>query len=140
MFHFPFKNPEDADRLAIGLLKAGLPGKPSGYYKASEEYRLTGEEIKELFFGHTQTGLWYGRKVSIKRTMDGRADLILDSKVISSGRSWIEGDMLCNKWEKRYEGLKHYLTVFRNPEGTPQEKSEYILIADWGIQGVSIED
>jgi hypothetical protein len=48
--------------------------------------------------------------------------------------------MLCNKWEKRYEGLKHYLTVFRNPEGTPQEKSEYILIADWGIQGVSIED
>ena len=126
MYHYPFKNPEDADRFANGLLKAGLPGKPSGYYKASEDYRLTGEEIKKLFFGHTQTGLWYGRKWSIKRTIDGRADFILDSKVIASGRSWIEGDMLCNQWEKRYEGLKHYLSVFRNPEGTPQEKNEYI--------------
>jgi TolB-like protein/class 3 adenylate cyclase len=140
MFHFPFKNPEDADRLAMGLLKAGLSGKPSGYYKASEDYRLTGEEIKELIFGHTQTVFWYDRSWSIKRTMDGRADFILDSKVIYSGRSWIEGDMLCNKWEKRFEGLKYYLSVFRNPEGTPQEKNEYIMITDWHIQGFSIED
>ena len=140
MFHFPFKNPEDADRLAMGLLKAGLSGKPSGYYKASEDYRLTGEEIKGLIFGHTQTVLWYGRNWSIKRTMDGRADFILDSKVIYSGRSWIEGDMLCNKWEKRFEGLKYYLSVFRNPEGTRQEKNEYITITDWHIQGFSIED
>jgi tetratricopeptide (TPR) repeat protein len=140
MYHYPFKNPEDADRLANGLLKAGLPGKPSGYYKASEDCRLTGEEIQELFFGHTQTGLWYGRKWSIKRTTDGRAEYILDSKVIERGKSSIGGDMLCNKWEKRFQGLKYCFTVFRNPEGTPQEKNEYVIISDWDIYEVSIED
>jgi hypothetical protein len=140
MYHYPFKNPEDADRFALGLLKAGLPGEPSGYYKASEDYRLIGEEIKKLFFGHTQTGLWYGRKWSIKRTTDGRAEYLLGSKVIASGKSSIEGDMLCNKWEERYQGLKYCMSVFRNPEGTPQEKNEYITITDWDIYEVSIED
>ena len=140
MYFFPFKNPEDADRLADGLLKAGLQGKPSGYYKVSEENRLTGEEIKDLFFGHTQTGLWLGRPWAISRTREGKAALLLDSKVIASGRSWIEGDMLCHQWEKRYEGLKYYISIFRNPEGTPQEKNEYILITDWTVIGASIED
>jgi TolB-like protein/Flp pilus assembly protein TadD len=140
MYYFPFKNLEDSDRFAEGLLRAGLPGEPSGYYKASEEHRLTGEEIKELFFGHIQTGLWAGRPWSISRTREGKAALLLDSKVIARGKSWIEGDMLCQKWEKRYEGLKFYISVFRNPEGTPQEKNEYILLSDWNIYGVSLED
>jgi len=140
MYFFPFKNLEDANRFADGLLKAGLPGEPSGYYKASEEYRLTGEEIKELFFGHTQTGFWDGRPWAISRTREGKAAFLLDSKVIASGKSWIEEDMLCHQWEKRYEGLKYYISVFRNPEGTPEEKNEYIQLTDWTMWGVSIED
>jgi TolB-like protein len=140
MYYYPFKNVEDADRFADGLLKAGLPGEPSGYYRASEEYRLTGEEIKELFFGHIQTGLWAGKPWSISRTREGKAALLLDSKVIARGKSWIEGDMLVHQWEKRWEGLKYYISVFRNPEGTPQKKNEYILITDWNMQIVSIED
>ncbi len=140
MYYFPFKNLEDGDRFAEGLLRAGLPGEPSGYYKASGEHRLTGEEIKELFFGHIQTGLWAGRPWSISRTREGKAALLLDTKVIARGKSWIEGDMLIHQWEKRYEGLKYYISVFRNPEGTPQEKNEYILLSDWNIYGVSLED
>jgi adenylate cyclase len=31
MYFYPFKDPEVADRFAEGLLKAGLPGQPSGY-------------------------------------------------------------------------------------------------------------
>jgi TolB-like protein len=140
MYFFPFKNPKDADRFADGLLKAGLPGEPSGYYKVLEENRLTGEEIKALFFGHTQTGLLAGRPWSIRRTRDGKAALLLDSKVIANGKSWIEGDLLCHQWEKRYEGLKFYISVFHNPEGTSQKKNEYILITDWTLYGVSLED
>jgi hypothetical protein len=64
----------------------------------------------------------------------------LDSKVIARGKSWIEGDMLVHQWEKRWDGLKYYISVFRNPEGTPQKKNEYILITDWNMQIVSIED
>jgi len=141
MYYYPFKNLADADRFANGLLKAGLPGEPSGYYKVLEENRLTGEEIRDLFFGHTQTGLWAGKQQwAISRTRDGKATLLIDSKVIQSGKSWIEGDMLCHQYEKRWEGLKHYISVFRNPEGTPQNKDEYILITDWWMYGVSIKD
>lgn len=140
MYHYPFKKPADADRFASGLLTAGLPGKPSGYYKASEEYRLTGKEIQDLFFGHTQTGLSIGREWTISRSMDGIAVFKMGSRVVAKGKSWVEGDMLCNQWEKRYEGHRYYLSVFRNPEGTSQEKNEYIVITDWGIHAVSIED
>jgi len=64
----------------------------------------------------------------------------LDSKVIANGKSWIEEDMLCHQYEKRFEGLKHYISVFRNPEGTSQKKDEYIQLTDWTMYGVSIED
>jgi TolB-like protein/class 3 adenylate cyclase len=141
MYYYPFKSLTDADRFADGLLKAGLPGEPSGYYKVLEENRLTGEEIRDLFFGHTQTGLWAGKQPwAISRTRDGKASLLIDSKVIQSGKSWIEGDILCHQWKKGWEGLKYYMTVFRNPEGTSQKKDEYIVITDWNMYGVSIED
>jgi len=141
MYYYPFKNLADADRLANGLLKAGLPGEPSGYYKVLEKNRLTGEEIRDLFFGHTQRGLWAGKQPwAISRTRDGEAALVLDSKVIANGKSWIEEDMLCHQWEKRFEGLKYYISVFQNPKGTPEEKNEYIQLTDWTMYGVSIED
>jgi len=45
MYGFPFKDPQVANRLADGLLKAGLPGEPSGYFKIYDKNKLTGEEI-----------------------------------------------------------------------------------------------
>jgi hypothetical protein len=53
MYFWPFKDPEAAERVADGLLKAGLPGQRSAYYKVSEEHRLGGKEIRSLFFGRT---------------------------------------------------------------------------------------
>lgn len=49
------------------------------------------------------------------------------------GTSWIENDMLCNKWQIHEYGIKHCMTVFRNPEGTPEMKDEYLKINDFGI-------
>ena len=56
MWMLPFKDPEVADRLADGLLKAGLHGHPSDYFIVSEEDRLTGDEIRALVFGRTISG------------------------------------------------------------------------------------
>jgi tetratricopeptide (TPR) repeat protein len=39
MYFFPFKKPEHAESLAEGLLLAGMPGKPSGYFKVSDELK-----------------------------------------------------------------------------------------------------
>ncbi|NIO21199.1 MAG: hypothetical protein GTN76_10765, partial [Candidatus Aenigmarchaeota archaeon] len=91
------------------------PGKPSGYYKIYEENKLSGEEIKELVFGRTTTGItpWAaGQQWWIERTNDGKATHRqlpfhkgdLESGAWSagkgygsfairsdSGKSWIEG-------------------------------------------------
>jgi TolB-like protein/thioredoxin-like negative regulator of GroEL len=140
MYAFPFKNTEVADRFAEGLLRAGLPGKPSGYYKVSEEHKLTGEEFRSLFFGRRLTGFFVDNQWSIDRTKDGEATFLWNSAVTGVGRSWVEGNRLCNQWQKMFGGLKYCMDVFRNPDGTPEEKSEYLVVTDFGIFGCSTEE
>ncbi len=57
-----------------------------------------------------------------------------------SGTSWIESDMLCNQWQIHMFGIKHCMTVFRNPEGTSEMKNGYLAVSDFGIQEFSPVD
>jgi hypothetical protein len=140
MYFFPFKNPEPAESLADGFLKAGMPGKPSGYFKVSDELKLNADEITSLFFGTEIAGfVGKNREWRIGRMVNGEAKFWYRSKLIGSGKSWVEGDALCNQWDKAIGGLKYCMDVFRNPEGTPEEKNEYVLLTDYGIFGCSIE-
>jgi hypothetical protein len=50
-----------------------------------------------------------------------------------SGKVWIEDDMLYSQWGRVYEGLEYCATVFRNPQATPEEKDEYLMITDFGF-------
>jgi len=140
MYFFPFKNPEHAESLAYGFLKAGMPGKPFGYFKVSDELKLSGDEITSMFFGTEIAGfVGKNREWRIGRMEDGEAKFWYRSKLIGSGKSWVEGDTLCNQWDKAIGGLKYCMDVFRNPEGTAEEKNEYVLLTDYGIFGCSIE-
>ncbi len=139
MYFWPLKT-EHADRFAEGLLKAGLPGKPGGYYRISEKRKLTGEEIRSLFFGKKTTGFSGKHQWEINRTKDGEATYLWNSKPFGSGKSWIEGNVLCNQFEKLFGGLSYCMDVYRNPEGTPEEKNEYVILDDKGIFGCSLED
>ena len=49
------------------------------------------------------------------------------------GKSWIERDLLCDRWIERYEGLKNCYPVFRNPEGSRKKLDEYLAATDFGI-------
>lgn len=51
-----YKDPQIRERMAEGLLKAGMPGEPNGFYKISKENRLTEKEISQLFFGRKVNG------------------------------------------------------------------------------------
>jgi len=135
MYMFPFKDPEVAERVADGLLKAGLAGEPSGFYKISEKNRLTGEEIRELVFGRTVTGFdpFTGMQWWIDRTKEGKSNRRGTMFGSDSGKSWIEGDMLCEQWQKSLLGVKYCAPIFRNPEGKPGDKDEYIMIVDMGF-------
>jgi TolB-like protein/class 3 adenylate cyclase/Flp pilus assembly protein TadD len=142
MQFFPFKDPEVADRLADGLLKAGLPGQTSGYCKVSHEHKLIGEKIRPLVFGRTLTGLSPLTRLEwrIHRTKDGKISYrgnwpftIMTPGESGSGTSWIEGDMLYDQWENIFRGLKYHMAVYRNLDGTPEMKNEYFFVTDFGI-------
>jgi hypothetical protein len=134
MSNFPFKDLQFTERLAEGFIKAGITGKPSGFYKISAENRLTGEEIRELFFGRKVTGftLATGKQWWVERSQDGKAAL-RDGDDSDSGKSWIEEDMLCDQWDNLYESLKDCWVVYRNPEGTPEKNDEYLGAPGYGV-------
>jgi hypothetical protein len=131
---FNFRDFQTAERFAEGFIKAGLPGEPSGFYKISAENRLTGEEIRELFFGRKVTGftLASGKQWWVERSKEGKAT-IRDGKDSDTGKSWIEEDMLCDQWDNLYEGLKDCWVVYRNPEGNPENNDEYLGAPGYGI-------
>ena len=133
MYGFPLTNPEVADRLASGLLMAGMPGQPSGYFKIYEENKLTGDEVRAVLFGGTVTGFdpLTEDQFWIHRNKNGKATIrsLLGS---DSGRSWLEGDILWDQWHLFMEGVKSSGHVFRNPDGTLEKKDEYLAINDFG--------
>ncbi len=140
MYPFSFKDRAVADRFAEGMVKAGITGPPSAYFPAYKENQLTGEEIKKLLFGSKITGItWEGQQWWIERKKNGettgRGPGIFSS---DTGKSWIEGDLLCTQFQKSLWGLEYCLTVFRNPKGTYEGKDEYLNCTDFGFSPWSI--
>jgi tetratricopeptide (TPR) repeat protein len=131
--YIPFMYSKDAVRLANGLIKAGagdmfLPSQKlssiRGHFKLFNENKLTGEEIRALVFGReviaTVPDVTAGGFIS--RNKDGEATYQgTRGSGSDSGKSWIEDDMLCDQWEKRYEGQKICYAVFRNLDFAPGE-------------------
>ena len=133
------KDLQAAERFAEGLIKAGLPGEPSGFYKISKENRLTGNEMRKLFFGQKVAGsnMITGKQWRIERSKDGKAT-IRDAKDSDTGKSWIEEDMLCDQWNSLYENLRDCWVVYRNPEGTSENSDEYLGAPGYGLYPFSL--
>jgi tetratricopeptide (TPR) repeat protein len=141
----PFKDRAVAERHANGLLKAGVPPAkiPGGYFPAFKENQLTGEEIKNLLFGSATTGyvfypqqLWTRYKKNGEVTYDGPS--IMGGPTSDSGKSRIEGDMICWQYQKRFWGVEYCGAVFRYPGGSYEGKDEYFLCNDFGFSTFSV--
>jgi len=143
MSEWPFKDPKVADRLAEGLIKAGLPGQASDYCKVVKENKLTGEEIRKLLLGRTRTG-WGSAATktspwSMSCTKDGRIEY-MDSSTYDTGKSWIEDDTVFVQYDTRFEGRKFSAEIYRNLDGTPKKMNEYFAISDFGIIPFSVKE
>ena len=141
MYPFPFKDRAVADRFAEGMVKAGIAGLPSAYFPSYKKNQLTGEEINKLLFGSKITGIsigtgqqwWVERKKNGETTIRGPEPNSSDT-----GKSRIEGDLLCTQFQKSFWGVEYCLTVFRNPKGTYEGKDEYLNCTDFGFSPWSI--
>ncbi len=151
MYLRPFKDKDVEKRLSDGLIKAGLPGEPGGYYKISQKNKLSGDEIRDLVFNKTATGfdVLSGKQWWIERSNDGtttyhgpngymKRETSDVEEISDSGKSWVEGNRLCNQWENLYGGLEDHFPVYKNPEGTSDKKDEYIGITVYGFVPFSV--
>jgi adenylate cyclase len=140
MYPFPFKDRAVADRFAEGMVKAGIAGPPSEYFPSYKENQLTGEEIKKLLFGSKITGIMgSGQQWWIERKKDGETTWRGPEPISSdTGKSRIEGDLICTQFQKNFWGLEYCLTVFRNSRGTYDGKDEYFNCTDFGFAPWSI--
>lgn len=131
IYQFPFKDPVVIARFEDGLFKAGYPARQFDFYKIYEENRLTGEEVRNITFGHKVPTL----DGFVDRAKDGKATWRGYGGKTDKGKSWIEGDLLCDQWQERYEGYKNCYPVFRNPEGSKSYvfRNEYLSVTDFGI-------
>ena len=136
VYQNPFMDKKITERFADGMIKAGHP-EPHRYYEANKKNKLTGDEIQELVFGRTETGLLSGVAWTIKFGKDGNAEWD-GYGYKDKGKWWVEGDQLCQKWKTFFgKGLTYYSDIYHNPEGTLEEKNQYIRITDFNMYGAS---
>ena len=143
MYYQPFKDRAVADRYAEGLLKAGISAKLNDYLPAFKENQLNGGEIKRLLFGSTITGFdwnwpsgtgqqwWMDNKKKGEFTWRG-------PDYSDTGKSRIDGDMICWQYQKNWGGVEIRGTVFRYPGGTSKGKEEYFWCSDFGFSTFSL--
>jgi tetratricopeptide (TPR) repeat protein len=124
---FPFKQTADADRLLDSLRKAGVPDLPFSHEWNSPD-RLTGQEIKDLVFGHELEGRYRVTNEGWKRRtgINGETEVWSDRRDYPAvGMSWLEGDVLC-RWTTNPRLCQ---VIFRNPEGTSEKRNEYLWLS-----------
>jgi adenylate cyclase len=137
---WPFKDSKVFDRLAQGLVKAGLQGDPKNYYKVIEENKLDGQEIRKLLFGKTATGYAFGMPWVSRISADGEEEFsVMGMGKTHTGRAWIENDSICFQRKQYQGGLKNCMEIYRNPDGDELAKTEYFRITDYGLYLFSVE-
>jgi len=80
----------------------------------------------------------FGQKVAVsdgivERTEDGQATYRDYLGKSDKGKSWVDKDLLCDQWQKRYSGYKNCYPVFSNPDGSKKSLNEYLSATDFGI-------
>lgn len=153
MYWYPFKIKEVEKNYVNGLIKAGFPGESGEYFKIYPENRMSGEKIKDLTFAHTVSGFdtASGKQWRIERAKGGdsayyglkgwvKGEPSKVEETSDNGKSWIEGDRLCNQWKNLYGGYKDCLTIYSNPEGTMEKKDDYIGVSVYGFVPFSVVD
>ena len=112
---------------------------------------MNGNEIRNLLFGREASGIIpsgsdFGRHWWDNITKDGKLtrqygvspydEMNKDEvsrkevKMTFTGKAWIDGDMFFKQYKSYRIGRKMHATIFRNPEGTLENKDEYLMVWD----------
>jgi len=122
-----YRRKEDLDQLIDALRKAGVPEWPFGY-QGRPEHRLNGTEIAALTFGRTWVGKRDKERPFVQEVSKNGTLAYRDTVILRTGSVSLEGNMLCQRSDVFLMGRKHCGYIYRNPEGTPEAKDEYVYV------------
>ena len=131
MFRWPFQSGSDAERFAKDLVEAGAIEPVRAYYAVSRQHRLSGAEIVTLLANRTVIVVDrspHGSHSDFQMTRDENLQIV-DQEYLTyfypgSDRSRIQGDLLCDPW---WEIGDYCVAIYSNPDGTPDQRDEYIF-------------
>ncbi len=121
------------------LIKRGCKEDPFVYYKLNKKNRMAGQEIRELLFGKTIRGFYFCTVWASKINKSGKV-VSNDLRGMHKGRVWIENNKLCRQYENYLDELKFCAEIYKNPEGKKETLSEYLVLTDFFLFPVSIEE
>jgi TolB-like protein/class 3 adenylate cyclase len=133
LLYIPFADPKKLDRIAVALIKAGVPGKPTDYYRIFKENRIDGQAVKELLFGKKITGTAMSTGKQYWWEWDKNGKFKLDMQVFKdTGKSWVERDICFIQFDKFLGGLPYGTVIYRNPDGSMESQNQYLMVSDTG--------
>ena len=132
-----FKRKEDLDHLIDALREAGLSEWPYGY-SGRPELRLNASEVTALTLGRR----WKGDRLRVgpfvQEVSQNGTFAYRDLESLVTGSASVEGNALCQRSESVLMDRKHCGIVYRNPDGTPELKDEYVYASPNGIFRFSV--
>jgi adenylate cyclase len=134
-----YKRAEDLEHHLAVLRKAGVPEWPYGFQGRAED-RLDGSAIDALTHDRTWAGHDAGGWGPFIQEFDEDGNVVFKGfNSLLTGKATVEGDRLCIRFPSRNLGRKQCSHLYRNPEGTPEEQNEYVMVADTLILKFSIK-
>lgn len=132
-----FRRDEDLEHMMGALADAGVPEWPFGFEPTTDN-RLDESALRKITSGHKWTGNDFrGNRFVQQLTEDGRVAFRGHASLLT-GSFHLEGNLLCVKFPGTLLGREDCGYVYRNPDGTPEERNEYVRVSIGDIYYFSV--
>jgi tetratricopeptide (TPR) repeat protein len=136
VYRFPFQDGEVLKTLADGFEAAGAFSSQLRYLVLDRDTRLSDPDIESVVFGQTISGLdfWNANEWTQTRTTDGKVShsgqpIHTGSYDSTEGESWVENNLLCDRWPMKDQDINTCVAIFRDSDGG---ENNYYMVTDQG--------
>ena len=127
LYYGYYAREQDLAYYLSALKEAGLPEWPFGFEGRLED-RLNAAEVRELSFGRGWIGTVNRAQRFFQEIAENGAYAYRTGTSFITGEASMEGDMLCLQTEISRLGVRQCGYLYRNPDGGPETRDEYISV------------
>ncbi len=134
------KRIEDLEFRLDALRRAGVPEWPFGY-QGNPKDRLNGPALEAISTEQTWTGWDVARDDAFVQEFGTAGEVVYaGGATLMSGSTYVQGGMLCVRFDNISMGRDRCGYVYQNPDGNSEEANEYTFVDPGWILHFSISD